>query len=194
MQARGPVIADVAAERAAECRLGGKDDAAGELRFERMKERLDVRVVARTAHARALEEAEARHVGTEGFPHVLRAAIAVKDDAGRRARPRRAGEHGTGDSGRAAPREGLREHAARVVVHHDGEIAPALHHAEVSEIANPHLVGARDGRGPEPVGVVCVTAGEPRFGAVALHGLRAEPARAHEPRDAADCRSAAGAR
>ena len=63
MQAGGVVVADVATQGAPELVVGGKDHAACELPFERMKEGLHVGVVAGAPDAGALEDAEAGDVG-----------------------------------------------------------------------------------------------------------------------------------
>src|SRR5215218_10169688 len=75
----GVVVVEVAVERATQLPLIGEDDAARELRLERVEERLHVRVVAGPTHTRALDEAEPRQVRAEWGAHVLRAAVAVED-------------------------------------------------------------------------------------------------------------------
>lgn len=81
------VVPQVATQRAPKREFGGKDDPAREFRFERVKEGLGARVIARPASARALCDAMACHERAERRAHVLGATIAVKDQSARRATP-----------------------------------------------------------------------------------------------------------
>lgn len=101
-----------------------------------------MRIVARPAHARRLPHPVWRDECAEGGTHVFGAAVAVEDSLTLRTSPReRVREHVTSLAGGPSTREPPREHAAGVLVHHDSEIAPAHSHAEIGDVADPHLIG-----------------------------------------------------
>ena len=72
---------------------------------------------AGSARACALEKAKLSDAVPDGSSQVLRAPITVEADA------------------------------ARVLIHHDGEIAPTACHLEIRDVADPHLIHAR---APQP--------------------------------------------
>jgi len=168
------VVPEVLRQRAPQCRLRREGDAARELDLERVNERFGARVVARAADARTLRPAMVGDERTEGRAHVLRAAIAVEDQAARWPATReRTREHATGLARRAVPTEGPRQHAAGMMIEHDAEIAPAVSEAEIRDVADPPLVVPRDGRAPHPIRMLREPRANPRLGAIAAHGLRA---------------------
>ena len=109
-------------------RSGRERDAARQLGLERVKEGFGVRVVAR-ARARWRSACSPRCAtnAQNAAPMYSVPAIAVKDQAaGRAPSLQRSVEDGAASR---APvrrrRERPREHAPRILIHHDGEIAPA---------------------------------------------------------------------
>ena len=194
MKASGVVVANVLRQRAVQRGLGRKRDAARQLRLERVKEGFGAGVVAGAADARTLFEPMPRDERTEGDAHVLRPAIAVKDQAARRAtaleRPR---EHQARFPRRSAATEGPREHAARVMIQYDREIAPAVDEAEICDVAEPDLVASRDVCRPYAIRMLREARANAGLRAIAAHRLRAESGAAHEPSHAVSTHRPAGA-
>lgn len=150
-----------------------------------MKERFRVRIVAGPAHACTLQEPVLGDGGAERRAHILGAAITVKDQrVGRPTSMHRVGEHCARDGRGATTRERPGEDASRTLIHDDREIAPAPADAEVRDIADPHLIRARDARLPEAIGMLREARLDARLGAIAADRFRAEARRAHQPRDA----------
>src|SRR6266571_5220445 len=86
MQALVIVIPHVASEREAQVAVRRKPRAVDQLRLQRMKERLHMRVVARSPHARgALPDAQDPEAIAERLGSILAAAVTVEDEAGARA-------------------------------------------------------------------------------------------------------------
>jgi len=168
------VVAQIAGEGAAQCRLREKHDPARELRLQRVKEGLCARVVARAPHTRTLGDAVARNEGAKDRAHVLGAAIAVEDQPPPWApAAERSAQHATRFARGAAPTEGPREHATGVMIEDDGEIAPAAGEAEIRDVAHPELVVARDVRRPHPIRMLRKARPNAGFGAIAAHRFRA---------------------
>src|SRR5512143_2301107 len=191
VQSRGVVVVHVAPNGRAKLALVGEDDAARQLRLERMEERLHVRVVARPTGTGALSEAEPHHVPTETPPHVLGAAVAVKDDAAPPVPPAppvptasRCAEHGARDPGRPGACQTPREDPTRALVEDHGEIAPALAYFDERDVADPGLIRPRHGEPPQPVRMLRIKLMDSRLRAIAAHGFRAEAGGAHEAGDA----------
>ena len=111
-------------KRAAQRGLGREVCPPNELGLERVEEGLGIRVVAGPADARTLQASERGDARREGRPHVLRAAVAVEDDArGCGALARCRAQDRTGYRRRPLPRERPGENAPRVLVHDDREVA-----------------------------------------------------------------------
>src|SRR5215217_3700467 len=125
-----------------------------------------------------------RDEGTEGRAHVLRAPIAVEDQAAWWATAlKRSVEDGAGLARSATSTERPREHATRVMIQHDREIAPAVRQAEIGDVADPDLVVPGHRRGPHPIRMLGEPRANPRLGAIAAHGFRAKAGRPHEAGD-----------
>lgn len=193
MQPALVVVADVLRECATQRDLSGEDHAARELGLQGVKEGFGSRVVAGTAHARALPKAMVRDEGTERGAHVLRAAIAVEDEPARWATTREsAGEDATCFPRRATTTEGPGEYAARMMVQYDGEIAPPVAEAEIRDVAHPHAINAMHAELPHAIGMLGKARANAGLGAISSHRFPAEPRRAHESRDAATTADPAG--
>jgi len=174
MQPPHVVVADVANERASKGKFREEHGSPRELRLQRVKERFGPRIVARSTHARALSKAVSSDEGAKRGSHVLGAAIAVENEAPRRApTDERAGEHATRFSRRAPTTEGPGEHPTRVMIQHHGEIAPAVGEPEIRDVTDPHAVDALHSRFPHAVGMLREARANACFGAIAADRLRA---------------------
>src|SRR6266702_871422 len=163
MQALVIVIPHVASEREAQVAVRRKPRAVDQLRLQRMKERLHMRVVARSPHARgALPDAQDPEAIAERLGSILAAAVTVEDEAGARA-PAADGriEHHPGEAGVARPAERPGEHPTGALVQHDGQKAPSPDDGQVRDVPDPDLIGAPGDPGPESIGMLAVEAMEP---------------------------------
>jgi hypothetical protein len=107
------VVAEVLRQCATQRGLCQERDAARQLGLEGVKEGFGASVVTRSANARALCHAVTRDEGAEGRAHVLRAPIAVEDQAAWWATAlKRRVEDGAGLARGATSTERPREHAS----------------------------------------------------------------------------------
>ena len=150
------VIAHVLSEERTQRVVGGEGDAARQFGLERMKEGFRVCVVTRAAHIGTLQHAELRDPRTKRRAHVFDATITVKNDPVRALPTRRWREHRTRDVRGASARQRPREDASRILIHHDREIPPVDADAKIRNVADPHLIAARQRRLPQAIWMACV--------------------------------------
>ena len=167
--------------------------AARKLGLERVEERLGVGIIARPAHARTLQDAESREQRAKWRPHVLRPAIAMKDEIARPSRACGTRHNGTRDGGAPPRRERPGEDAARVLVHHDREVPPLTAGLEIRDVADPDLIRARHRCTPEPIRVPLIESVDRHFRAIPEYGRRPQAGLTHETGDPTPAHAPAGA-
>src|SRR6185503_9103289 len=112
--------------------------------LEGVKERLHVRVIAQRALGHALANPEVGQMIAGLLTDVLGPAVAVEDQAIRRAPPpQRSVEGGSGEADGAVLAETPAHDASRVTIQHRGQVAPRGANSQVRDVADPDLVDGR---------------------------------------------------